>query len=162
MSALTTTLLALGAAPWANAQRIITPLLPQSELSQPADVIYRISRIPSSDAGVYLQDVVCVMGVFGKEMRYSVVLGDLAGHPKKMLFVRTYQTDAQGFMRPHSPDNYRWHPFSTGAPELAKIMIELPDAVCDRATHIETVIVRGQRRIPPKIKCVTKACDKVP
>ena len=162
MSALTTTLLALGAASWANAQRVITPLLPQSELSQPEDVIYRIPRIPSSDPGVYLQDVICAMGVFGKEMRYSVVLGELAGHPKKMLFVRTYQTDPQGFMRPQSTDNYRWHPFSTGAQELAKIMIELPDAVCDHATHIETVIVRGQRRIPPKIKCVTKTCDKVP
>ena len=111
---------------------------------------------------MYLQDVICAIGVFGKEMCYSVVLDDLAGHPKKMLFVRTYRTDPQGFMRPQSPDNYRWHPFSTGAQELAKITIELPDAVCNRATHIETVIVRGQRRIPPKIKCVTKACDQMP
>ena len=108
---MTTTLLALGAASVANAQRVISPLLPESEPSQPADLIYRISRIPSSDADVYLQDVVWVMGVFGTEMRYYVVLCELAGHPKKMLYVRTYQTNAQGCIRPHSPDNYRWHPF---------------------------------------------------
>ncbi|NCF44925.1 MAG: hypothetical protein GWP70_08925 [Proteobacteria bacterium] len=162
VAALPMLLLALGTASPANAQRIITPLLPLSKPNQPADVIYRIPRIPTSDAGVYLQDVVCAIGVFGKEMRYSVVFGDLAGHPEKTLFVRTYQTDDHGFMRPWRRDNYRWHPFSAAQPDLAETVVELPDAVCDRATHIETIIVRGQRRVAPKVKCAAAACGSDP
>lgn len=143
-----------------HAARLITPLLHDTNTPAYQDVIYQVSKVPTSIDGVYLKNLVCAKGALGQEIRYTIVRGPLAGHPKKMLFIRTYRTDEDGYMRPWSRDNYRWHPFQTGPNDASEQYIELPDSTCDHATHIETSIVRGERRAPPITRCVEAFCSK--
>lgn len=99
-----------------------------------------------------------MLGIFGKELRYTIVKGPLQGNPRKTLFIRTYQTDSYGYMRAWTPDNYRWHPFNAGPLGIKEQSIEMGDATCDRATHIETAIVRGKQRVPAIVRCVSASC----
>ena len=112
---------------------------------------------PRND-GVYLTNVTCVLGIFGKELRYTIVKGPLQGNPRKTLFIRTYQTDSNGYMRAWTPDNYRWHPFNAGPPDITEQSIEIADENCDHATHIETAIVRGKKQVPAIVRCVSSSC----
>ena len=108
--------LALGLASSLNAfaAKKIIPLQATTTEQTAEDVIYQMARVPTSNASTYLKNLTCANGVFGREIRYTIVKGSLAGHSKKQLFIRTYQTDANGYMRPWSTDNYRWHPFNAG------------------------------------------------
>ena len=108
--------LALGLASSLNAfaAKKIIPLQATTTEQTAEDVIYQMALVPTSNASTYLKNLTCANGVFGREIRYTIVKGSLAGHSKKQLFVRTYQTDANGYMRPWSTDNYRWHPFNAG------------------------------------------------
>ena len=63
-------------------------------------------------------------------------------------------------MRAWTPDNYRWHPFNAGLLDTEEQRIEMGDAYCDRASHIETAIVRGEQRAPAIVRCVSASCAK--
>ena len=117
-----------------------------------------MERVPTSNDGVYLKNLTCVLGIFDKELRYTIVTGPLQRNPRKTLFIRTYQTDRHGYMRAWTPDNYRWHPFNAGLLDIEEQSIEMGDADCDRATHIETAIVRGEHRVPAIVRCVSASC----
>ena len=141
------------------AQKIVTPIKYTSPPNQNAPgVFFHMERVPTSNDGVYLTNLTCVLGIFGKELRYTIVKGPLQGNPRKTLFIRTYQTDSHGYMRAWTPDNYRWHPFNAGPLGIEEQSIEMGDAVCDRATHIETAIVRGKQRVPAIVRCVSASC----
>ena len=154
---MTVTLISLCTA--VEARRIVTPIEYTSPPNQNAPgVFFHMERVPTSNDGVYLTNLTCVLGIFGKELRYTIVKGPLQGNPRKTLFIRTYQTDRKGYMRAWTPDNYRWHPFDSKPLDIEKQSIELGDADCDRATHIETAIVRGEQRVPAILRCVSAAC----
>ena len=85
------------------------------------------------------------MEAFGREIRYTIVKGSLAGHSKKQLFERTRPTRMAICDLGQSVVNYRWHPFNAGQQDTQEQYIELPAPNCDMATHIETSIVRNQR-----------------
>jgi hypothetical protein len=153
--------LALGFASSFNAfaAKKIIPLEATPTKQAAEDVIYQMARVPTSNASTYLKNLTCANGVFGREIRYTIVKGSLAGHSKKQLFIRTYQTDVNGYMRPWSTDNYRWHPFNAGPQDTQEQYIELPAPNCDTATHIETSIVRNQRKVPVTIRCIKATCS---
>lgn len=157
-AALIICLIATCLAPFLHAAKVITTLEPLLASTKSGGVIFQIERIPTSDPEVYLSNVTCALGVFGQEIRYEVASGSVFGNPKKMLFVRTYKTDDEGFMRPWQNDDYRWHPFTAGDPDSRRQSIELPDQNCHKATHVETSIVRGERVVPATVRCVTAAC----
>ena len=141
------------------AQKIVTPIKYTSPPNQNAPgVFFHMERVPTSNDGVYLKNLTCVLGIFGKELRYTIVTGPLQRNPRKTLFIRTYQTDRHGYMRAWTPDNYRWHPFNAGLLDIEEQSIEMGDADCDRATHIETAIVRGEHRVPAIVRCVSASC----
>lgn len=143
------------------AQKIVTPIKYTSPPNQNAPgVFFHMERVPTSNVGVYLTNLTCVLGIFGKELRYTIVKGPLQGNPRKTLFIRTYQTDRHGYMRAWTPDNYRWHPFNAGLLDIEEQRIEMGDAYCDRASHIETAIVRGEQRVPAIVRCVSASCAK--
>lgn len=144
----------------AFAGKKIIKLEPTTTENAGSGAVYQIPRVPTSNDSTYLKNLTCTNGVFGREMRYTIVKGSLAGHSKKQLFIRTYQTDAKGYMRPWSTDNYRWHPFDAGQSGSQEQYIELPAPNCNTATHIETSIVRGQRKVPVTIRCLKAACQK--
>ena len=152
-------LAALGLCSSVEARRVVTPIVdPTSSGATAAEAFFHMDRVPTSSDDVYLSNVACVLGIFGKEMRYTIVKGSLHGNPRKMLFVRTYRTDKNGYMRTWPIDNYRWHPFNAGSPEDKTQRIELGDDRCDQATHIETAIVRGQQPVPGIVRCVAAPC----
>ena len=152
-------LAALGLCYAVEARRVVTPIAESTASAETAaETFFRMDRVPTSSDDVYLANVSCVLGIFGKEMRYTIVKGSLHGNPRKMLFVRTYRTDENGYMRRWPIDNYRWHPFSAGSPEDKTQRIELADDLCDQATHIETAIVRGQQPVPGIVRCVSAPC----
>ena len=154
------TMTALSLCETVEAQKIVTPIKYTSPPNQNAPgVLFHIERVPTSKDGVYLADVTCVLGIFGKELRYTVVKGPLQGNPRKTLFIRTYQTDSNGYMRAWTPDNYRWHPFNAGPPDVMKQTVEIADENCDHATYIETAIVHGKKQVPAIVRCVSASCD---
>lgn len=154
-------LAALGLCSSVEARRVLTPIVdPTSSGEDAAEAFFRMDRVPTSSDDVYLSNVACVLGIFGKEMRYTIVKGSLHGHPRKMLFVRTYRTDKNGYMRTWPMDNYRWHPFNAGSPEDKTQRIEFGDDHCDQASHIETAIVRGQQPVPGIVRCVGAPCTE--
>ena len=155
-------LAALGLCSSVEARRVLTPIVdPTSSGEDAAEALFRIDRVPTSSDDVYLSNVACVLGIFGKEMRYTIVKGSLQGNPRKTLFVRTYRTDANGYMRTWPADNYRWHTFNAGSPEDETQNIELGDDRCDQATHIETAIVRGRQQVPGILRCVSAPCTEL-
>ena len=132
-----------------------------SDNAETAGVFFHINRVPTSDDGVYLTNVSCVLGIFGKEMRYTIVKGSLQDNPRKTLFVRTYRTDANRYMRTWPADDYRWHTFSAGSSDDETQNIERGDDHCDQATHIETAIVLGRPQVPGILRCVSAPCAEV-
>ena len=156
------TLAALSLCISVEARRVVTPIAePASDNTKTAGVFFHMDRVPTSGDGVYLADVSCVLGIFGKELRYTIIKGSLQGNPRKTLFVRTYRTDANGYMRTWPADDYRWHTFNAGSPEDETQNIELGDDHCDQATHIETAIVRGRQQVPGILRCVSAPCAEV-
>lgn len=153
------TMTALSLCETVEARKIVTPIEYTRPPNQNAPgVLFHMARVPTSKDGVYLTNVTCVLGIFGKELRYTVVKGPLQGNPRKTLFIRTYQTDSNGYMRAWTPDNYRWHPFNAGLPDITEQSIEIADENCDHATHIETAIVRGKKQVPAIVRCVSSSC----
>ena len=73
------------------AQKVVTPIKYTSPPNQNAPgVLFHMERVPTSNVGVYLTNLTCVLGIFAKELRYTIVKGPLQGNPRKTLFIRTY------------------------------------------------------------------------